>query len=620
MWWTGLCIGLCASEGMTLVGAAEDLPSYVGSIETTPSGASVRLDAPTAAPLGQTPLKDIKLRWGSHVLYISLAGYEERRMYIEVNRDGQVFLAELAELAILEVSPNGSDASDVHVFVDGERVGTLPFRSHVSPGRHMVQIKSGERLLMSEWINVGPGQVESLTFKGAPEAPKTGSLLVSTDIPGAEISVDGKVMGQTPLVIEAVPEGQHIVEIRARGKEPYRKEVLISSNERVSVNPALDAPGEPKDGVLIVNASVGGAIVFVDKRRRGAAPIVLHNLRAGSHEIMVQSPGHDTWQTSCHASARAPCEVYAELKPTGAAVRVEANVAYARLFVDGRELGTVPFDGYINQGLHKLEVRAEGYESFSKTARFEPSSDPQLILAILRPLGSTQDDRRRSQNTRRAQRKRYGAAPHSAIPLPVDQAYVDLSTGWPYLAQLGIGVGVLGFLDLAVVIRTFGRLSELEGGVKLGKMLTETWAIALQLKGGGGAGPSETVPDPATGKSGSHQVNTWFVSAEAITSLNLGDMGAGSVWLAIDRYSDRYDFSRSDRHMLLTPDPGRQNQVRFRTGGALEWAFDLHWNMWGLLEGVVWSSDANRRVLGDLYGLGVADTELYFRLGTTYKF
>lgn len=599
---------------------ADHQPVFSASIDSAPPGATVHLDAPVGRPLGVTPLPGVRLRQGSHVLYFSLQGHEDSRLYIEVNRDGQVFSTELMQMAILELVPAGEDGAGANVVVDGETLGTLPFRGALTPGRHMVQIKSERNALFTQWIELQPGEVKTLTPTLELQAARQGSILVSSDTPGADVFVDGKAQGQTPIVVQNVSEGKHTVEVRARRKAPYRRDIFIAHGERVSVNPALDPNDGQRGGVVIVNASVGGAIVTVDKRRRGAAPIVLHNLRDGKHTVDVTANGHESFHATCQVGRGTPCEVYAKLKPVRAAIRVEANVSYAVLFVDGVKTGAVPFDGYVATGNRRIEVRAEGYETFSQTMSFEASSEPELLVATLRTTGSTEDEDTRSRRVRTEQRQQYGAASHAALALPVDQATLDLSLGWPFLAELRLGVGVFEFLELGMGLRSYGRLSELEARAKIGYTVVEPWSIALQFKGSAGVGPSQEATNPDTGTTESHGINTWYASAELLNSITLGYAGALTGWVALDAHSDRYDFSATDSDVLLTPDPGRQDMLRLRLGGALEVALNRYWNLWGLIEGIVLGPEEGRRVLGDIYGLGLADTELYFRLGTTYKF
>ena len=71
---------------------------------------------------------------------------------------------------------------------------------------------------------------------------------------------------------------------------------------------------------------------------------------------------------------------------------------------------------------------------------------------------------------------------------------------------------------------------------------------------------------------------------------------------------------------MLFPGGDRQNQSRLRLGGALEIVVNPQWNVWGIFEGVILGPSESRRILGDVFGFGAVDTELYGRVGATYRF
>lgn len=106
------------------------------------------------------------------------------------------------------------------------------------------------------------------------------------------------------------------------------------------------------------------------------------------------------------------------------------------------------------------------------------------------------------------------------------------------------------------------------------------------------------------------------MSLDAIFSLHFPPRGALSVWMAMDFNSDRWDFSGSNSDLLVTN--SRQNLVRGRLGGSLEFVVTRKWNVWLEVEGIV--AGQRRRVLGDVFGGGHPDAKVYGQLGATFKF
>jgi len=64
----------------------------------------------------------------------------------------------------------------------------------------------------------------------APEATPTARLIVDSDPPGADISLDGRMLGTTP-VTQRVTRGRHLVELSLPGRRTVRKEIEVGAGE-----------------------------------------------------------------------------------------------------------------------------------------------------------------------------------------------------------------------------------------------------------------------------------------------------------------------------------------------------------------------------------------------------
>jgi len=83
--------------------------------------------------------------------------------------------------------------------------------------------------------------VTSGTSAAAADAAGTGSLDVSSEPAGAIVALDGRVVGQTPLVIRNVPQGTHVVGIEAPGLNRWAASVDVTASERTRVTASLAA-------------------------------------------------------------------------------------------------------------------------------------------------------------------------------------------------------------------------------------------------------------------------------------------------------------------------------------------------------------------------------------------
>ena len=70
-------------------------------------------------------------------------------------------------------------------------------------------------------------------------AARTGSLDISSNPPGAVVSLDGRVVGQTPLLLRNVPSGSHVMGIEAPGFTRWATSVNVGAGERTRVAASL---------------------------------------------------------------------------------------------------------------------------------------------------------------------------------------------------------------------------------------------------------------------------------------------------------------------------------------------------------------------------------------------
>ncbi len=130
----------------------------------------------------------------------------------------------------------------------------------------------------------------------------SGGLDVSADVAGASLSLDGRALGGLPRQVRDVAPGRHVVRIEAPGRLPYEVDVHVVPGATTPVRARLGvplgassaaAPAAPVRDELRVDADVAGASVFVDRRLRGATPLVLRDVPAGSHRVNVTAPGYE---------------------------------------------------------------------------------------------------------------------------------------------------------------------------------------------------------------------------------------------------------------------------------------------------------------------------------------
>ncbi|MBW2550558.1 MAG: PEGA domain-containing protein [Deltaproteobacteria bacterium] len=427
-------------------------------------------------------------------------------------------LAQGASPAVLVITASDDATSGAAIRIDGDPSGNVPLRKTLTPGRHLLQVGKRGFATFSKWVDLVGGEVTTIPVALQPQAVKTGSLLITADVTGMPVFIDGQRRGGTPLVVDGLTEGEHVVEIRSPGEgyHPFSKVVLIKANERATVEATIrvapdlgslrviaNVPGAiiSLDGVDIgvapaakgalppgehtvmaratgyenvtqavtviagrervvsmrfttastdvarvwVRANVPEATVTIDGEDYGNPPITIEPAEFGTHAVVVRAPGYREVRRTCSVGPSRNCDVYAELNPLGVPVRIEANVAGAQLFIDGEARGPVPWEGDLPAGTHQLEVRADGYENHVEQINLQKSPRVRLIQVIMSTAVVAVDQKRRDKEAERDDPLR-NTVTHAGAPLPVGVATLDFSTGWPWLASLGMRAGLTKLL------------------------------------------------------------------------------------------------------------------------------------------------------------------------------
>ncbi|MEM9069636.1 MAG: PEGA domain-containing protein [Myxococcota bacterium] len=607
-------------------------------------GAQARIDG---APAGPLPVRQT-VQPGRHMITIEREGYVTFSQWVEV-AGAQVLTLPVA--LEREAPETGSllvaaDVSGAAIYIDGEPRGSTPtVIDGLTAGEHAIEIRPNDTALQPHTATVrivaGERAVVNASLRPAPAAG--GQLRVLVSAPGAEVFLDGEPLGAAPASAENVTPGDHIVEVRAEGYQPAQQPVSIEAGQQRVISVNLEQVVAPL-GRIVVNADVAGAVVTIDGEELGAPPVVIDQAPAGTHAVLVRAQGYQEFRHTCETGPGRSCEVTAQMRVVGRPVRVTSNVTGAELYIDGELQGPVPYEGDVPVGAHLVEVRRDGYRAYEAQISFAAGNEPRLLEITLVEVGQLTPEEAAERQAEQRERHRQAVA-RSGATLPDDLAVLDASVGWPYLFELRLGIGIFDWLEAGIGLRTFGRLTEFEGRVKAGFRPVRQFSAGLQVRFGGGIGPNRDASqherdvlmgiDP-TADAPSHPTNSFYTSIEALVSLHFLNAGNFTLWSALDIHSDRWDWAADDNNCryanCCVPGSyglptaagvvgdfidGRQTIARFRIGGSLEFILTRTWNLWGSFEGVFGDP---RRVLGDVFGGGNEDLQLYARLGITFKF
>lgn len=136
---------------------------------------------------------------------------------------------------------------DAEIWVNDELKGIRSWTGELEIGNYTLECrKSNHRSTVVKRAITEDMNGETITLQ-AP-TPVTGTLVVSSNPPMAKIFIDGEVRGESPLRLNNISVGKHVVRLKKDGYAPLMKTVIIEEDKTLTLNETL----EP-DQSMVVN-------------------------------------------------------------------------------------------------------------------------------------------------------------------------------------------------------------------------------------------------------------------------------------------------------------------------------------------------------------------------------
>ena len=132
---------------------------------------------------------------------------------------------------------------EAKIYVDDAYAGTGSVNVQVSVGaEHRYRVESQDYIKEENSIFFAKSEKKIISVE---LVPNFGYITVKSEPSGAELYIDDKKAGTTPYLARRISRGQHRVEVRKRGYEPYAEVVTINIDETTLIEDVkLEASNE----------------------------------------------------------------------------------------------------------------------------------------------------------------------------------------------------------------------------------------------------------------------------------------------------------------------------------------------------------------------------------------
>ena len=119
--------------------------------------------------------------------------------------------------------------------------------------------------------------------------PSVFSLSITSTPIKAEVSIDKRYIGKTPLTIDDIKKGQHIVLIRKDNYKDCEESILVNENKRINIELIKSSY------TISIYSTPSGAGVYFNGSYKGNTPINVEVIKGSSYDIKLEKDGYQNF-------------------------------------------------------------------------------------------------------------------------------------------------------------------------------------------------------------------------------------------------------------------------------------------------------------------------------------
>ena len=272
--------------------------------------------------------------------------------------------------------------SGATVSIDGKPCGATPTTAYLpadAPRLASFSLSGYE----TEDIVFTPGDPLSKTCH-CDMKPVKGLLLVTSEPEGAEITVDGYSLGETPRLVTTLDaKDVHHLLLRKNGCLERKLEVKFFGRKPVVHHVKLPVDS----GTVEVKTDPAGADVILNGIARGRTPVTVSNIPKGRISVSIRKDGYLEETRDISVSAGETERVFVTLEELPGSLNLISQPEGARFYVDGHAAGRSPVSiDKIKSGLYTVRAELDGHAPVERdvsVARGKATTEEFVLSNIL---------------------------------------------------------------------------------------------------------------------------------------------------------------------------------------------------------------------------------------------
>lgn len=225
--------------------------AYVFATNTATSGMS---------QLGTIPLNHKEMESGMYILHVQKEKYNDYTTTITIEENEVTVIHPTLASNFAQVTLMTSDSADI--LVDGQKLGTGNWSGTLELGEYTIETRQKNHRSAYTTIQITALNARNTIFLNNP-VPIYGSLIVDGSPIDATVYVDGNMVGYTPLLVNELLTGTHIVRLEKVGYDMYEEIIQITENQENMIEFSL-TKAVAKDPVFTIADNDSVEIISVN--------------------------------------------------------------------------------------------------------------------------------------------------------------------------------------------------------------------------------------------------------------------------------------------------------------------------------------------------------------------
>ncbi len=296
---------------------------------------------------------EFRVRRGQNSFRFIKEGYLEQEVTLDVRNEVVQDITLAPGQAATRLQRPGflvldSDPPNAEVFLNEQRVGTTPYMAQLPAGAYMLMLR--RNLYHDEVRSFELEEGATVDLQQLALRPRFGYYSVTSTPPGADVYLNDKLVGKTPLARAEISSGQHRLRLQYPLYHNHEEEFDINDGDDRAFNILLNKAF----GELVIESAPTGATLFIDGRAMGTTPYRNAAMPSGRYAIRLTQDLYSEVHDEVTVSDGQKTEKFIPLTMNFGTLKVTAP--NAEIFLDNRTVGTGSYEANLPPGRYTLKA------------------------------------------------------------------------------------------------------------------------------------------------------------------------------------------------------------------------------------------------------------------------